>query len=155
MTYDKKIELFPIGFLHTPFETRAPFQPDVNIENSIEFWLELDEKYIPALDKLPFFNYIHILFYLDRIDDQVKLKAHPPSLAGKEVGLFASRSPYRPNHIALSTVRLLKIEHNILFISSIDALNNSPVLDIKPYIKSLDCREDANSGWSDFFNKQI
>ena len=151
MTYNKKIELFPIGFLHTPFETKAPFQPDINEENSEEFWIELNDKYIPSLDKLQLFNYIHVLFYFDRIDDQVKLKAHPPSLDRKEVGLFASRSPYRPNHIALSTVRLLEIKHNILYISSIDALNNSPVLDIKPYIKSLDCKEDANSGWRDFF----
>ncbi|MCD4657497.1 MAG: tRNA (N6-threonylcarbamoyladenosine(37)-N6)-methyltransferase TrmO [Planctomycetes bacterium] len=147
MTYNDKIELFPIGFLHTPFDTDAPFKPDIPKENCGEFWIELDEKYIPSLDKLQFFNYIYVLFYLDRIADTVKLKAHPPSYGRKEVGLFASRSPYRPNHIALSAVRLLKIERNLLFISSIDALNNSPVLDIKPYFKDLDCKEDANSGW--------
>ena len=152
MAYNKKIELFPIGYVHTPFEIRAPFQPDMNDANTEEFWIELNKKYIPSLDKLQLFNYIHVLFYFDRIESQVKLKAHPPSLGGKEVGLFASRSPYRPNHIALSTVRLLKIKHNILYISSIDALNNSPVLDIKPYIKSLDCKKNANSGWREIFN---
>ena len=133
-----KIEIKLIGTLHTPFEDNAPFQPEECAENTGKFWIELEKQYLPGLDKLSFFNYIQVLFYLDRNANTVKLKAHPPSLGGKEVGVFASRSPFRPNHIALSTVRLFEIRNNLLFISHIDALNNSPVLDIKPYFKTLD-----------------
>jgi len=146
-----KIEIQPIGVLHTPFEDRAPFQPGDTNENTGEFWIELDKQYIAGLNKLEFFNYIQVLFYLDRKANETKLNAHPPSLGGKEVGVFASRSPFRPNHIGLSTVKLFEIKENLLYISTIDALNNTPVIDIKPYFLNLDLKEDANTGWRDYF----
>ena len=61
--------------------------------------------------------------------------------------MFASRSPNRPNPIGLSVVKILRIEKNIIAISGIDAFDNTPLLDIKPYIKNLDSKEDANFGW--------
>jgi len=66
-----------------------------------------------------------------------------------EIGLFASRSPQRPNPIGLSIVRVKEINGNEITISGIDAYNGTPLLDIKPYIQFLDSKEDANNGWFD------
>jgi len=64
-----------------------------------------------------------------------------------KVGLFASRSPNRPNPIGISVVKIKRISGNILYISGIDAFDNTPVLDIKPYFDQLDAKTDANTGW--------
>ena len=64
-----------------------------------------------------------------------------------EVGLFASRSPVRPNPIGLSIVRLKRIEGNVVYTSGLDVFDGTPLLDIKPYIKGLDSKDDANYGW--------
>jgi tRNA (Thr-GGU) A37 N-methylase len=64
-----------------------------------------------------------------------------------EVGVFASRSPFRKNKIGMNTVKILGIEKNRIYTSTMDALDNTPLLDIKPYIKDLDCFPEANDGW--------
>ena len=71
----------------------------------------------------------------------------PPWSDGKEIGLFASRSPVRPNPIGVSIVKLLKINKNEIFTSGLDVFDGTPLLDIKPYVKDLDSKEDANYGW--------
>jgi tRNA-Thr(GGU) m(6)t(6)A37 methyltransferase TsaA len=100
-----------------------------------------------GLYRLDSFNYIQVFFFLDRPDNPVTLHVRPPSGGGMEVGLFASRSPRRPNPIGLSTVRLKRISGTRLDITGIDVLNNTPLLDIKPLFKGLDLKEDVNDGW--------
>ncbi len=79
----------------------------------------------------------------------------PPRLGGnKRVGVFATRSPYRPNPIGLSSVRLIRTEHNdedgdILIVEGADILNGTPIYDIKPYLKFTDSHDDAISGFAD------
>ncbi len=71
----------------------------------------------------------------------------PPWAGGVNVGVFASRSPDRPNHIGLSIVHIKRIINNEILTSGLDAFDGTPVLDIKPYIKDLDVKSDANYGW--------
>jgi tRNA-Thr(GGU) m(6)t(6)A37 methyltransferase TsaA len=71
----------------------------------------------------------------------------PPWADGKKVGVFASRSPVRPNPIGLSVVRIKNIVENRIYTSGLDAFDGTPLLDIKPYIKDLDSKSDANYGW--------
>jgi tRNA (Thr-GGU) A37 N-methylase len=71
----------------------------------------------------------------------------PPWAKGKKVGLFASRSPVRPNPIGLSIVRIKKIIENKIYTSGLDVFDGTPLLDIKPYIKDLDDKFDADYGW--------
>jgi tRNA-Thr(GGU) m(6)t(6)A37 methyltransferase TsaA len=79
----------------------------------------------------------------------------PPILGGNErVGVFATRSPYRPNNIGLSSVRLIKIEWEsnqgpIIKVKGADLMDGTPIFDIKPYVKYADCHEDARSGFVD------
>ena len=90
-----------------------------------------------------------MIFHLDRARgyDGSGL-AHPPSLSGGTVGLFASRSPNRPNPVALDIARILEIRDNCVYTTGLSALDGTPLLDIKPYFAS-DCRPDAGSGWKD------
>ena len=67
-------------------------------------------------------------------------------MAGKETGLFASRSPNRINKIGMNVVKIRKIDHNLIYTSPMDALDGTPLLDIKPYISELDCHPEASSG---------
>jgi tRNA-Thr(GGU) m(6)t(6)A37 methyltransferase TsaA len=137
----------PIGTIHTPYTTQAdvPHQPDS--EAAGEFYIQLNPELVDGLYRLDTFNYIQVFFFLDRPDKPVTLHVRPPSGGGMAVGLFASRSPRRPNPIGLSTVRLLGISDNRLDISGIDVLDNTPLLDLKPHFKGLDLKDDANDGW--------
>jgi len=135
-----------IGILRTPYHDKAPYQPVVN--DTGEFKIILDEKYIEGLKLLETFKYIYVLFSLDKIqvrDNSTTLR--PPWTPQMEIGVFASRSPHRPNPIGLSVVQIKKIAKNVIYISGIDAFDGSPVLDIKPYLNLLDAKPDANFGW--------
>jgi len=145
MKENKKIIFESIGIIHTPYINEAPHQPIAEDEN--EFVVEVNEEYIDGLKNLEEFKLIYLIFYLDRTNQNVKMNIKPPWSKGKEVGLFSSRSPNRPNPIGLSIVKLKKIVGNKIFTSGIDVFNGTPLLDIKPYIKDLDSKLDANYGW--------
>lgn len=134
-----------IGYIYTPYREQAPFQPQKNATG--DFFILLDKQYTDGLKELSTFKYIYVLFYLNKTIRGTKMEVRPSWSHNKEVGVFASRSPNRPNPIGLSIVALHKIEGNRLYISGIDAFNGTPVLDIKPYIDELDAKKDANFGW--------
>jgi len=140
------INFKPIGTIHTPYIDTAPFRPDINAKGS--FYLELLPDLMPGLKDLESFSHLIVLFHFDRTKKK-HLKAHPPGYSGLEVGVFASRSPFRQNKIGMNTVRIIRIEENRIYTSPMDILNNTPLIDIKPYIKDLDCFPNANSGWLD------
>ncbi|MCD4772762.1 MAG: tRNA (N6-threonylcarbamoyladenosine(37)-N6)-methyltransferase TrmO [Bacteroidales bacterium] len=141
-----KIEFNSIGTIHTPYKEIAPFRPDEN-EKGI-FFINVDKQYQKALFELNKFQYIIVYFYFDR-SFKKNLVAHPPNYNGKEVGLFASRSPNRLNGIGMDIVKLIRIERNIIYTSCLDVFDNTPLLDIKPYIENLDSKPQAGNGWMD------
>jgi tRNA-Thr(GGU) m(6)t(6)A37 methyltransferase TsaA len=142
-----KINFESIGIIRTPYIDVAPHQPVINSND--EFFVELQEEYVSGLINLDEFKFIYLIFYLDRIDKNLEMKISPPWAEGKEVGLFASRSPNRPNPIGISIVEIKKIVGNKIYTSSVDVFNDTPLLDIKPYIKNLDSKALANDGWMD------
>lgn len=133
----------PIGIIKSLYLDKAPRRPDENEKG--EFYIEIFPKYAEGLHNLEKFSHIYVIAYLDK-SVGFSLLVHPPN-HNSEVGVFASRSPFRPNPIGLNIVELKKIEKNKIFISPVDFLNNTPVIDIKPVIKSLDKVETANNGW--------
>lgn len=143
MKIESMINFKEIGFIKTGYDAIAPTQPEPSTN---DHYLELKKEYIPGLKYLERFNYIYVIYYLDRIDRNCDIKLQLEK-DDKEVGLFATRTPYRPNPVALSIVKVIRIKDNKIYVSGIDALDNSPILDIKPYIKELDKKNDANSGW--------
>lgn len=141
------MKMKPIGYIHSPYQDKAPYQPTENDEG--EFYIELAEELTEGLRDLEKFRYIYVLYFIHRLSKEVKMNVSPPWADGKKVGLFSSRSPVRPNPIGLSIVKILKIKDNRIYTSGLDAFHGTPVLDIKPYIQDLDNKEDANGGWLD------
>jgi tRNA-Thr(GGU) m(6)t(6)A37 methyltransferase TsaA len=106
--------------------------------------IEIDKSLTGALDNLDDFSHIIIIYYTHKSHRPAPMKVYPRHHAHPQlVGVFASRSPDRPNPIGKSTVRLLKREGNILTVTGLDAIDGTPVLDIKPYIPGLDSVENA------------
>lgn len=138
----------PIGKIHTPYkpgERNPPFQ---SVEDETQtFYIDVYPKHTKRLEKLELFTYIYLLYYLDQSKKKPKELVSPPWTKNANIGLFASRSPNRINPIGLSVVKLKEIKENRIIISGIDAFDNTPLLDIKPYIKDLDSKTDANYGW--------
>ncbi len=137
----------PIGIIRTPYQDSAPYQPVDS--DSGEFRIILDDRYRDGLVQLEKFRYIYVLYHINRLDREVKMTVSPPWAEGRQIGLFASRSPVRPNPIGLSIVRIKKIEETSIYTSGLDVFDETPLLDIKPYIRDLDTKLDANYGWLD------
>lgn len=110
-----------------------------------------------ALREIESFSHLWLIFGFHKIEQTTFCPTvRPPRLGGnKKVGVFASRSPFRPNGLGLSCVKLEKIEKTengcVLIVSGVDILNNSPIYDIKPYLPSVDKIENAVGGYSDNF----
>lgn len=136
-----------IGVIRTPYVDSAPYQPVTN--DLGEFRLVLRRRYAKGLADLETFRYIYVLYFVDRLARGPVMTETPPWISDVRIGLFASRTPARPNPIGLSVVQLKKIVGNEVFTSGLDVFDNTPLLDIKPYIKDLDSKNDANYGWMD------
>ncbi|MFD3269597.1 SAM-dependent methyltransferase [Paenibacillus dendritiformis] len=106
--------------------------------------IEVEQKYTPALKELDGFSHLQVLWWFDGCDNasaRNTLETEKPYKKGPDtLGIFATRSPYRPNPIGLSTARILAIdeENGIIQLAYLDAHEGSPVLDLKPYTPSLD-----------------
>ena len=135
----------PIGVLHSPFSKieNMPIQP-LNGEN-IKGYVEIFPEYTVGLQDLDGFSHITLIYYFHKISD-VRLMVKP-FMDNEFHGVFATRSPARPNKIGISTVRLLGIENNTLQIENVDFLNGTPLLDIKPFYPAFDNRIAERVGW--------
>lgn len=107
----------------------------------------MDQRYKDGLRELGKFRYLYIIYYAHRAARRVEMIISPPWAEGKTLGVFSSRSPVRPNPIGLSIVRINRIHENTIHTSGLDVFDETPLLDIKPYIKELDSKSDANYGW--------
>lgn len=118
----KSFKIFPIG--------------RINKQNGIT--IEIYEKYIDALLGLDQFSHIIVLYWLHKSDTEAKrdiLQVHPRGDIRRPLrGVFATRSPVRPNPIGMSVCKILSVEKNSIRINAIDAQDGTPVMDIKPYI---------------------
>lgn len=125
----------PIGVINSRFQKtgQAPRQGRNSDEISE---ISIFDEYLEGLDGLERYKHLIILYWLDRADRNI-IRVTPPGKT-KERGVFSTRSPSRPNPIAFCLVEVIGIEKKILKVKWLDALNGSPVLDIKPYISSLD-----------------
>jgi len=141
-----KFEIKQIGTIYSPYKTKkeCPIQGSVKPEGKGQ--VEIFSEYVEALETIETFSHI-ILFYIFDKAGEIKL-SRPTFLDDTPHGVFASRHPCRPNGIGISIVKLEKRNKNILEVSEIDVLDNTPLIDIKPYIPRFDYRENANNGWT-------
>jgi tRNA-Thr(GGU) m(6)t(6)A37 methyltransferase TsaA len=142
---DMKIEYRPIGVVHSPFATieRMPIQPSraQGITGTVEVFSEFQE----GLQDLEGFSHILVLCHFHKATGY-SLKV-VPFLDTEPHGVFATRAPKRPNPIGLSLLRLDGIQGNTLRVSDLDILDETPVLDIKPFVPAFDTRPEARTGW--------
>ena len=141
--------LDPIGVVHSPFGERAdaPRQPVVAADVEGTVHLFAGRGYEDALCDLASWDHIWLVVWFDR-NRGFRPKVTPPR-GDQKRGLFATRSPYRPNPIGLSAVRLLAVRGLVLDVRGLDLLDGTPVLDIKPYVPYTDSIPKANHGWLD------
>jgi tRNA (adenine37-N6)-methyltransferase len=137
----------PIGVVRSPFRERAeaPRQSSLARETrgTIELYPQRDFEH--ALEDIEEWSYLWVLFWF-HLNEGWRPKVLPPRSA-KRRGLFATRSPYRPNPIGMSVVKLERVEGLVLHVSGLDMLDGTPVLDIKPYVAYADALGDAEGGW--------
>ena len=140
-----KIELNPIGIIHTPFKTveNMPIQPSA--AKDITGTIEIFPEYAEGLSDLDGFSHIYIIFHLHKTRGH-KLKV-VPFLDTVERGIFATRSPARPNAVGLSVAELVSVKKNILEIRGVDMLDGSPVIDIKPFVPDFEDYGKIRKGW--------
>jgi tRNA-Thr(GGU) m(6)t(6)A37 methyltransferase TsaA len=139
------VVLAPIGVVRSPFiqAPGTPIQPTGAEETAGR--IELDPPFAPGLKDLDGFSHIFVLYVFDRAGPTRLLIT--PYLDQEERGVFATRSPQRPNPIGLSLVRLKGCEGSTLHIDGVDILDGTPVLDIKPYIPQLNPTGEVRIGW--------
>jgi tRNA-Thr(GGU) m(6)t(6)A37 methyltransferase TsaA len=135
----------PIGVIHSPFKNRVGIPRQAVGAPEVAARIEIFDEYIDGLLDLDGFSHIIVVFHMHLIQ-RGSLKASPP-WDNREHGVFSTCSPYRPNPIGISIVRLESINRNILDISCVDMADGTPVLDIKPYIPDLNPAKGIRLGW--------
>jgi len=141
----KAVSYQPIGIIHSPFKENVGVPRQAVGASDIKGTIEVFNEFADGLKNLDGFSHLVVIFHLHMVKNP-SLNAHPP-WDGKEHGVFATRSPYRPNPIGVSVVRLESVDKNILHISGIDMTDGSPVLDVKPYVPDLNPTENVRIGW--------
>ena len=143
------IELESIGTIHTEFKEieGMPIQPTG--AKGVKGTIVIKDKYVDGLKDLDGFSHIHLIYLLHKVE-RYKLEVKP-FMDTKTHGVFATRSPKRPNRIGMSVVKVNKVEGNNVFIENVDILDETPLLDIKPYVPQLyeDTIDELKIGWFD------
>ncbi|WP_439889461.1 tRNA (N6-threonylcarbamoyladenosine(37)-N6)-methyltransferase TrmO [Pseudomonas sp. MBLB4123] len=143
----------PIGFLRSCFKEKFAIPRQPQLAPAARGVLEL----LPPFDQgeavqgLERVSHVWLLFLFHQaLEDKPRLKVRPPRLGGNQsLGVFASRATHRPNGIGQSVVKLDRVEPGRLWLSGIDLLDGTPILDIKPYVPYADCVGDAVNAIAD------
>jgi tRNA-Thr(GGU) m(6)t(6)A37 methyltransferase TsaA len=135
----------PIGIIRSPFTDVEGMPIQAAGAIGIAGRIELDPSLVEGLADLQGFSHLTLIYHLHRAP-ATRLTV-TPFLDVRPHGVFATRSPARPNPIGLSTVRLISISESTLEIEDVDVLDGTPLLDIKPYVPPFDDRADARIGW--------
>ena len=152
-----RITIEPIGYIENDYKEKfgIPRQSGLteNVISKITFTEDYqDPDFFREIEK---FTHLWLIWYFSEIDKkEIKATVRPPKLGGnKRVGVFASRSPFRPNRIGISCVKLVQTEFNYkegksIFVSGADLMNGTPIIDIKPYLPYTDSKPGATNGFA-------
>lgn len=144
ITNRDKMKMKPIGVIHLPYKSteEAPYQ---GCKSDGTGEIEIFDEYARGLKDVEGFSHLIILYWMHKSTNYSLLIKTPWD--DKLHGLFTTRSQNRPNPIGLSVVRLIKRDGNILKIKGMDAIEGTPVIDIKPYIPEFDEEKNIKIGW--------
>jgi tRNA-Thr(GGU) m(6)t(6)A37 methyltransferase TsaA len=149
----KEIAIEPVGVVTNDFDGSVPEGYEDTVSDIV-----LKPEYSSALDGIDKNSHVVVLFWMHKVGKEARstLKLHPK---GREdlplIGVFATRSPHRPNPIGIRAVKLLERNNNVLKVQGLDAMNGSPVLDIKPYSLHHDLVKDVKvPPWAKHLHKR-
>ena len=151
---DPSLTLHPIGYIRSEKTVKfhAPHQPAEETEERSVLELMPGESYEQALQDLSGFTRVWLVWWFHRNTTWRPL-VQPPRGPVKKRGVFATRSPHRPNPLGLTCVQLIAIDGRKLVLGPCDLVDGTPVFDIKPYIPDYDCFPEAGGGWTDEVEK--
>lgn len=144
-------EVHPIGVIESCYSEKfgTPRQSGIvpTSYGKVHFTETVDSQACRGLQE---FSHIWLVFLFDQVaPNDVRWLVRPPRLGGNEkTGVFATRSPFRPNRIGLSLVKLEKVNARFLEVSGLDLVNETPILDIKPYLPYVESQPDAHGGFA-------
>lgn len=142
MSYREQMD--PIGYIRSPYTQPHSIPKGPGAQHDAEGALELRPEFEPGLADIEGFSHLYVIWVFDRADG-FSLTATPPT-DNRPHGVFATRSPRRPNPIGLTVVELLGREGARLRVRGVDMLDGSPILDIKPYLSSIPA-DRIRRGW--------
>lgn len=147
------MEIHPIAVFRSPFKSKFGVPRQSGLVEDLQGRIVLLDAYADSesLRGLDDFDYLWLLWGFSANRHQsatFQPTVRPPRLGGNErMGVFATRSPYRPNGLGLSSVRILAVEGTEIVVAGADLMDGTPIYDIKPYIPFADCHPDATGGW--------
>lgn len=140
------ITLQAIGAIRSPYRTKDEVPKGLGTRHAAEGTIELLPEFAPGLADIEGFSHLYVLWIFDRAEGYELLGKNPTD--GREHGVFATRSPRRPNPLGLSVLELLGRDGATLRVRGVDMLDGSPVVDLKPYLSSVP-PEKLRRGWLD------
>ena len=154
------MEIKPVAYIKTDFKEKFGIPRQSGRVKSLLATIVFEKEFRnpDAIREIEGFSHLWLIFDFSLAHkDAPSLTVRPPRLGGnRQVGVFASRSPFRPNYLGLSSVKLERVEKtdkygHVLIVSGADLLDGTPIYDIKPYLPSSDCHNDAVGGYADDF----
>ena len=139
-----KFEIKPIGIIHTPYKNKKEI-PCQGYKSDKTGEVEVFSEFEEALKDIENFSHIYLIYYFHKETGYEPLVK--PFLDDQKHGVFATRYFNRPNPIGISIVELIERKSNILRVRQVDMLDETPLLDIKPYVPQFDQRQNTKIGW--------
>lgn len=153
------MELHPIAHIESPFPEKFGVPRQSGLIDSLRAWVVFRPEFRvrDALRGIEGFSHLWLIWQFDQVPDSYKWSptVRPPRLGGnKRIGVFACRSPFRPNPLGLSCVALERVDYEApdgprLLVRGADLVDGTPIFDIKPYLPSADCKPEATGGFTD------
>ncbi|MDD2998287.1 MAG: tRNA (N6-threonylcarbamoyladenosine(37)-N6)-methyltransferase TrmO [Candidatus Riflebacteria bacterium] len=141
-----------VGIVESRFEQQAGTPIQGKMAPKETACIRIFDEFAAGLKDIEGFSHIYVFFKFDRASEAKLLVK--PYLDTVERGVFATRSPLRPNPLGMTIVKLERVENNCLYVSGVDILNGSPVIDIKPYIPDFDQHNPEKIGWYENKNEK-
>ncbi len=135
----------PIGIIHSPYKEIENMPIQSVGAKDVKGYIEIYSDYVLGLKDLNGFSHIYAIYVFHKNKDYNLLVK--PFLDNAERGLFSTRAPKRPNQIGLSIFKIESIDNEKIYVSGVDVLDQTPLLDIKPYVSKFDVINDSKNGW--------
>lgn len=148
---DVQFSFKPIGILKSCYPDKFGVPRQSGLVKKAYSELQINPEFQPEFSLEGLAGYSHVwlqfVFHLNS-STRFHAKVHPPRLDGESIGLFATRSPHRPNPIGLSLVELIEVKKDTLVFAGADLVDGTPILDIKPYLPHIESKPGARGGWA-------